>query len=69
MLEPSKAAEVPPLDGFRLDLPRTLEDVIKTALAAEPEQRYASTRKMVRALSNLLRMTPEPTSAEVLARR
>jgi len=68
VLEAVKAAEVPPLDGFRLDLPRTLEDVIKTALAAEPEQRYASTRKMVRALSNLLRMTPEPTSAEVLGK-
>jgi serine/threonine-protein kinase len=68
VIEAVKAAEVPPLEEFRLDLPRTLEDVIRRALAREPEQRYRSTRKMVRALSNLLRMTPEPTSAEVLGK-
>ncbi|NOY90253.1 MAG: serine/threonine protein kinase [Deltaproteobacteria bacterium] len=68
VLEAVKAAQVPALDEFRLDLPRTLEDVITKALAREPEQRYRSTRKMVRALSNLLRMTPEPTGAEVLGR-
>lgn len=68
VIEAVKAAKVPPLTESRLDLPRTLEDAIGKALAAEPSSRYRSTRKMVRALSNLLRMTPEPTSAEVLGK-
>lgn len=63
-----KAAEVPPLIEERPDVPRALHDVIHRALAQNPDDRFRSARSMVRALANILRMTPESTSADVLAR-
>lgn len=59
--------QVPPLAEERPDIPRKLHDTVHRALHKDPSKRYRSARSMVRALSNILRMTPESTSAEVLA--
>lgn len=59
--------EVPPLTEERPDIPRKLHDTVHRALSKDPEKRFRSARSMVRALANILRMTPESTSAEVLA--
>ena len=61
-------AKGPPLREERPDVPRTLHDVVHRALAKNPDDRYRSARSMVRALANILRMTPESTSADVLAK-
>jgi eukaryotic-like serine/threonine-protein kinase len=61
-------ARVPSLQELRPDIPRALHDAIHKALAKEPGDRHASARAMVRALANILRMTPESTSAEVVGR-
>ncbi len=61
-------ARVQPLQELRPDIPRALHDVVHQALAKAPEDRFSSARTMVRALANILRMTPESTSAEVLGR-
>lgn len=63
-----REARVPPLMDLRPDIPRALHDAIHKALAKDPADRHRSARSMVRALANILRMTPESTSAEVLAR-
>jgi serine/threonine-protein kinase len=61
-------ARVPPLQEIRPDIPRALHDVVHKALAKDPADRHVSARAMVRSLANILRMTPESTSAEVLGR-
>jgi serine/threonine-protein kinase len=61
-------ARVPPLQEIRPDIPRALHDAVHKALAKDPADRHVSARAMVRSLANILRMTPESTSAEVLGR-
>ncbi|MEM1415477.1 MAG: serine/threonine-protein kinase [Myxococcota bacterium] len=63
-----REAEVPPLEELRPDMPRALRECVHRALAKDPAERFRSARSMVRTLANLLRMTPESTSAEVLGR-
>jgi len=63
-----KACEVPPLADVRPTMPRSLEDAVLRALHPDPSRRFKSARSMVRTLANILRMTPESTSAEVLAK-
>ena len=62
-----KRCEVPPLKNERPDAPQELHDLVHKALARDPADRFRSARSMVRAMANLLRMTPESTSARVLA--
>ncbi|MEM7605942.1 MAG: serine/threonine-protein kinase [Myxococcota bacterium] len=62
-----KEARVPPLASLRPDTPRELHALVHRALAKDPEERFPSARAMVRAMSNLLRMTPQSTSARVLS--
>ncbi|MAQ15327.1 MAG: hypothetical protein CMN30_11105 [Sandaracinus sp.] len=68
ILEQVRDARVPPLTEYRDDLPQSLTDAVHRALRKEPERRYSSARSMVRALANILRMTPESTSNDVIAR-
>ena len=68
ILSKVKEAEVPVLSELRPDIPRSLNDAIHRALEKDPKARFKSARSMVRALANILRMTPESTSSEVLAR-
>ena len=68
VLQQVKQAAVPPLEAHRDDVPRSLREAIHRALQPDPAARFRSARSMVRALANLLRMTPESTSAEVLGR-
>jgi serine/threonine-protein kinase len=68
ILSKVKDADVPPLSDIRPDIPRALHDAIHRALEKEPTARFKSARSMVRALANILRMTPESTSSEVVAR-
>ena len=63
-----KEAEVPAIREIREDIPRALHDAVHRALHSDPTKRFKSARSMVRALANILRMTPESTSAEVLGR-
>ncbi len=63
-----KLCEVPPLANLSPTMPRSLEDAVLRALHPDPSRRFKSARSMVRALANILRMTPESTSAEVLAK-
>ncbi|MFK8004343.1 MAG: serine/threonine-protein kinase [Polyangiales bacterium] len=60
-------AEVPALRGERPDVPEALHNLVHKALSKSPEDRFGSARSMVRAMANLLRMTPESTSARVMA--
>lgn len=62
-----KEAKVPHLSKSRPDIPDELSDIVHRALEKRPEDRWRSARKMVRALSNLLRITPQSTSARTLA--
>ena len=68
ILEQVRDARVPPLTEYRDDLPQSLTDAVHRALRKDPERRYSSARSMVRALANILRMTPESTSNDVIAR-
>jgi len=68
ILSKVKEAEVPPVREQRPDIPEKLATVVHRALSKHPTDRYKSARSMVRALANILRMTPESTSAEVLAK-
>lgn len=68
ILQKVKNADVPPLAESRPDLPQSLCDALHRALHKDPERRYSSARSMVRALANILRMTPESTSNDVIAR-
>ncbi|MEM9068357.1 MAG: serine/threonine-protein kinase [Myxococcota bacterium] len=68
ILQQVKECDIPPLGDIRPTMPRSLNDAIHRALCAEPEKRFKSARSMVRTLANILRMTPESTSAEVIAK-
>lgn len=68
VLHAVRAAEIPPLAEYRDDVPKELEAAIGRALHPDPRKRFRTARSMVRALANLLRMTPEPTGADRIAR-
>ena len=57
-------AKVPPLADERPDLPRSLVEVVHTALAADPDQRFESADEMLHALTAILRAQPEATDAK-----
>ena len=68
VLKKVRDAQVPQLKELRPDLPDSLCAAIHRSLAKDPAQRFSSARSMVRTLANILRMTPESTSNDVLAR-
>jgi serine/threonine-protein kinase len=55
--------KVPPLAEERSDLPAALVEVVHTALARNPADRFYNAEEMLRALTSLLRNHPEPTDA------
>jgi serine/threonine-protein kinase len=58
---------IPPLEQERSDLPRALIEVVNTALALKPEDRFDSADEMLRTLTAILRTHPEPTDAKPIA--
>ena len=60
-------AAVPDLRGVRDDVPASLVEVLGHALARSPEDRYASTHEMGRALADVVRESGEPTDARRIA--
>lgn len=68
VLRAVRAADPPPLSGRRDDIPPELHQVVHRALAKSPEDRYGTTRSMARALANILRLTPQGTGADVIAK-
>ncbi|MCA9663943.1 MAG: serine/threonine protein kinase [Myxococcales bacterium] len=60
--------EVPPLWQVRRDLPGKLCEAVHTALAKDPEQRFATAHLMARALAKVLRGVDEDTHAKVIAK-
>jgi serine/threonine-protein kinase len=58
---------VPRIEEERTDLPADLCEVVHTALARDPVDRFDSTGEMLRALTTILRAHPEPTDATQLA--
>jgi Protein kinase domain len=52
----------PPLTSRRADLPAAADDVITTALAKAPGQRYASCREFAAALAGSLGLRPPPSA-------
>lgn len=61
-----RAAEVPPLDRERQDLPPTLREIVHCVLQRDPEVRFDTADEMLRAMTSLLRAHPEPTDAHPL---
>ena len=59
--------EVPPLGEIRPELPREVVDVVHTALAFDPAQRYRDARAMANELSKILRRLEDPPDAHTLA--
>jgi serine/threonine-protein kinase len=59
--------QVPRLETERSDLPEALCEAVHTALSREPENRFDSAQEMLRALTAILRVHPEPTDAAPLA--
>jgi len=68
LLQTIRDCRVRPLSELRPDAPTALHEAIHRALAPDPEDRFSSARSMVRTLANILRSTPESTSAEVLGK-
>jgi len=68
VLRAVRAADVPPLDARRGDLPVDLPQVIHRALSKNPADRFSSARSMARSLANILRLTPHPTGADVIGK-
>lgn len=68
VLRAVRAADIPPLEARRTDLPLDLPQVVHRALAKNPEDRFSSARSMARALANILRLTPHPTGADVIGK-
>ncbi len=66
ILQSIQAANVPSLSEKREDVPAELHTIVHKALSADPADRYRSTSGMVRDLANVLRVTPESTSAAVI---
>lgn len=56
-------ARIPDLRNIRNDIPDGLWEVVSTALARDPANRYESAHAMARQLAALLRTTDEPTDA------
>jgi serine/threonine-protein kinase len=54
---------VPRLERERSDLPSELCEIVHTALARNPADRFESADEMLRALTSLLRVHPQPTDA------
>jgi serine/threonine-protein kinase len=63
-----KAAHVPPLAEARPDAPRAIAEVVHTALAIRPEDRFESAHEMLSNLTAILREHPLPTDAKPIAR-
>jgi serine/threonine protein kinase len=59
--------QVPRLETERSDLPSELCEVVHTALAKDPDDRFDSALEFLRALAAILRTHPEPTDASPLA--
>jgi serine/threonine protein kinase len=62
------AGKVPQLRELRADLPLPLAEVVHTALAMNPTDRFESAEEMQRALASLLKNHTEPTDDKALAR-
>jgi serine/threonine-protein kinase len=62
------AAHIPPLGAERADLPSSLIEVVHTALAKRPEDRFASADEMLHTLTAILRTHPEATDAKPISR-
>jgi serine/threonine-protein kinase len=62
------AGTVPPLRDLRPDVPLPLAEVVHTALAANPADRFERAEEMQRALASLLKNQTEPTDDKALAR-
>jgi serine/threonine-protein kinase len=62
----ARTCDIPPLAGFRDDLPAGLLRVIDKALAKDPDARYRTARQMVRALATVLRSITDPVDSEVI---
>lgn len=63
-----RKGEIPELGDYRPDVPTELKEVIKGALAPDPDHRPESAQAMARALAAILRTHPEPIDAEPLGR-
>lgn len=68
VLRAVKAADIPSLAERRDDIPPELHQIVHRALSRRPEDRYSSSRSMARALANILRLTPQATGADVIAK-
>jgi serine/threonine protein kinase len=62
------AGKVPALRELRPDTPLPLAEVVSTALAMNPADRFESAEEMQRALASLLKNHTEPTDDKALAR-
>ncbi len=63
-----QAAVIPSVCAERPEVPQAFDEVLACALAREPADRYVNTRSMCRGLANILRLTPEATDSDVIAR-
>ncbi len=63
-----RACQVPPVRGERPDVPALLAEVVHTALAKAPGDRFERAEEMQRALAAVLKVQPEPTDDRALAR-
>jgi eukaryotic-like serine/threonine-protein kinase len=61
-------AAVPMLGLKRPSLPLGLTTTVHRALEREPRRRFQSAREMLRALTSVLRVLPDPVDSPVLAR-
>jgi serine/threonine-protein kinase len=62
------AGDVPPLHAERYDLPPALVEVVHTALAKSPEDRFGTADEMLHSLTAILRTHPEATDEKPIAR-
>ena len=62
------AARSRPLHLEREDVPHALVEVVHTALAKNPEDRFYSADEMLHSLTAILRTHPEATDAKPIAR-
>ena len=68
VLKRISSGTVPALRELRSDVPAALAEVVHTALAFAPADRFESAEEMQRALSSILRGQTEPTDDKALAR-